>query len=71
MMIIRALFGKYKEDCNQKEDIMLFFKYPEIQAFETIAEADNFYGKTGMTDHKKNKPLIAGEELTRATEERK
>ena len=69
MMIIRALFGKYKEDCNQKEDIMLFFKYPEIQAFETIAEADNFYGKTGMTDHKKNKPLIAGGEFTPATEE--
>ena len=69
MMIIRALFGKYKEDCNQKEDIMLFFKYPEMEAFETIAEADNFYGKTGMTDHKKNKPLIVGGEFTPATEE--
>lgn len=69
MMIIRALFGKYKEDCNQREDVMLFFKYPEMEAFETIAEADNFYGKTGMTDHKKTKPLIVGGEFTPATEE--
>jgi len=69
MMLIRALFGKYKEDCNQKEDIMLFFKYPDIEAFQTIVNADNFYGKTGMTDHKKNKPLIDGGEFTPATEE--
>ena len=69
MMFIRALFGKYKEDCNQKEDIMLFFKYPDIEAFQTIVNADNFYGKTGMTDHKKNKPLIDGGEFTPATEE--